>query len=111
MTTLDEYISHLPADAQERIEAGARKLVEEQLRLAQLRKRMGFSQKAMAERLGVKQPRVSKLERGENGQLSAMRAYAQALGGDLEVTVSFPDGRRYLIATLADLEQVEADAG
>ncbi|MEI7608320.1 MAG: XRE family transcriptional regulator [Rhodospirillaceae bacterium] len=107
MTSLDEYISRLPADAQERIEAGARMIVEEQLRLAQLRKRMGLSQKAMAARLGVKQPRVSKLERGEDNQLSAMRSYVQALGGELNVTVCFPDGRKFQIETVADLEQVE----
>lgn len=68
-------------------------------RLAELRAEQGINQTALAARLQVSQPRVSRIERGdlENTQLATLRAYIQALGGELEVTAKFGDDRIIIV--------------
>lgn len=61
--------------------------------LQELREQRRVSQVALAARLGVRQPTVSKLERREDVALSTLRRYVAALGGVLHVTAQFADGR------------------
>src|SRR5262249_18695013 len=67
-------------------------------RLAEVRARSGLTQAEVADRLGVRQERVSAMERGD---VSAMEvrtaaAYVEALGGRLESTVGRGSGRGVL---------------
>jgi predicted XRE-type DNA-binding protein len=68
-------------------------------RLSELREALGMTQVALAERLHVTQSRVSRIERGaiDHTQLETLRAYLEALGGELVVTARFGD-ERILIA-------------
>lgn len=59
--------------------------------LAEARQRAGLTQTQVAERLGIAQPDVSKLERRADVQLSTLRAYARAIGGELHVGLQGPD--------------------
>lgn len=88
---LDVDLTKLTLD---RTRSGGNKL---RIGLASLRAVKGRSQVEMAERIGVTQAQVSKVEAGEDWKLSTLRRYAEALGGQLEVTVAL-DGRRYRIA-------------
>lgn len=58
--------------------------------LAEARKRAGLTQTQVAERLGVGQSDVSKLERRADVRLSTLRAYARALGARLRVGIQGP---------------------
>lgn len=111
MTGLDRYLAKLSPESQARIAARTDEIVQEQMRLAELRADLGLSQADMAKRIGVKQPRVSKMERKGGIPLSAMRTYVEALGGSLEVVASFPNGRRVRIDSAKDLERAEDEAG
>ncbi|MGA4542689.1 helix-turn-helix domain-containing protein [Uniformispora flossi] len=57
--------------------------------LAELRKSVGKTQKEVAAALGVSQARVSQIEHGrvEVMGVETLRAYAAALGGELDITV------------------------
>lgn len=55
--------------------------------LADARTRAGLTQTQVAERLGVGQSDISKLERRSDVRLSTLRAYAAAIGGRLHVTI------------------------
>jgi transcriptional regulator with XRE-family HTH domain len=70
--------------------------IEDELRLAagltSLRERAGLSQRDVAKRLGVSQPRVAAIERSRNVTLAVLEQYVLAVGGELEVTVV--QGRR-----------------
>ena len=65
--------------------------IEEELRLAAgltaLREQAGLSQRELAERLGVKQPRVAAIEKARNVTIDVLERYVDALGGQLQVTV------------------------
>ncbi|GLW09933.1 hypothetical protein Misp01_50620 [Microtetraspora sp. NBRC 13810] len=57
------------------------------MRLAELRTRSGLTQRQVADRMAVRQERVSAIERGdvEALQLGTLIAYAKALGGQVDV--------------------------
>lgn len=58
--------------------------------LKELRKAIGKTQADVARILGVSQSRVSQIENGDPAamELDTLRAYAAALGGRLDITVS-----------------------
>jgi predicted XRE-type DNA-binding protein len=57
--------------------------------LAELRKLVGLTQAEIAAVLGVSQSRISDIERGRSStiELETLRAYAAALGGEVDITV------------------------
>ncbi|GLZ76465.1 hypothetical protein Afil01_12720 [Actinorhabdospora filicis] len=83
------------------IEAGAAQLVaiSRAARLVEMRKERGLTQQQLAERLHVRQERVSAIERGQvaNSEIATIAAYVSALGGTLEVVANF-GSTRLLIA-------------
>lgn len=67
--------------------------VPQRVRLLQeLREQRHVSQVALATKLGVRQPTVSKIERRSDVGVSTVRRYVQALGGTLRITAEFADG-------------------
>lgn len=64
-------------------------------KLSEVRRRHGLRQEDLAERLHISQPRVSSIERGDIDQshVATLRAYAEALGGELEVAIRLGDER------------------
>jgi ribosome-binding protein aMBF1 (putative translation factor) len=67
-------------------------------RLAEVRRATGLNQEELAQRLGISQSRISRIEHGdlERTELATLRAFVQALGGDLEITVKLGDERLVL---------------
>jgi DNA-binding XRE family transcriptional regulator len=61
------------------------------LHLAELRTERGLTQVQLAERLGTSQENVSRIERAEDTQMSTIRRYVEALGGNLELHAVFED--------------------
>jgi len=53
--------------------------------LSELRRRLGLTQVELADRAGMSQSDLSKLERRRDVRLSTLRAYTEALGGRLRV--------------------------
>jgi DNA-binding XRE family transcriptional regulator len=64
--------------------------------LRSLREASGITQVDMAERMGVTQAQVSKIETGEDHRVSTLERYAEALGGRLVVAVVV-GGRQYCV--------------
>lgn len=67
----------------------AQEMMAEML-LAEIRKQTGLTQVDLAQRLGITQPTLSKLESQDDMQLSTLRRIIEALGGDLEVIAHLP---------------------
>lgn len=65
--------------------------IEDELRLAagltSLREQAGLSQRDLAKRLGVSQPRIAAIERSKNVTVELLEQYVEAVGGRLRVTV------------------------
>lgn len=98
------------SDLKARMSPEARARVDAQVResiaampLADIRKAIGQTQQELAARLGVAQGSVSKVENAADLYLSTLRKYVEALGGELRLTATFPDGRQIDIDRLPDL--------
>lgn len=94
---------------QEKIRKRTEELLAE-LPLQELRQARALSQQELAEVLGLNQATVSKLERRTDMYLSSLRRFVEAMGGELEISASFPDGR-VRIQLLEDLDTKEEPAG
>jgi len=57
--------------------------------LSALRRRLGYSQVELAKRMKIQQASISKLERRPDALLSTLRAYLEAMGGELEIQARF----------------------
>ena len=60
--------------------------------LAELRQARMLSQQQLAALLHIQQASVSKLERRTDMYISTLRGFVNAMGGELEINVRFPDG-------------------
>ncbi len=82
------------------VEAGAERLVAENRahRLAEMRRCLGLTQADVADRMHVRQERVSAIERAgvDASELRTLAAYVKALGGHLEIIADF-GGERLVI--------------
>lgn len=65
--------------------------IEDELRLAAgltaLREQAGYSQRELARRMGISQPRVAAIEQSRNVTIEVLEQYVDAVGGELEVSV------------------------
>jgi DNA-binding XRE family transcriptional regulator len=73
---------------------GSRSIPPHEVVLRELRAALGFTQEQLANRLGVQQAAVSRLERRPDMTLSSLRRYVEALGGELEINVRTRDGEQ-----------------
>ena len=78
--------------ARERAEQRSREIMADLL-LCELRQAVGPTQKELAERLGVAQPTLSRLEKQTDMQITTLQRLVEALGGELEIVARFPKGK------------------
>jgi DNA-binding Xre family transcriptional regulator len=62
------------------------------VRLAELRQARGLTQVELAERAGVAQANLSRVENQDDMKLGTLQKIVTALGGSLSMTARFPDG-------------------
>lgn len=77
-------------EQRERIEQAAREKIGA-VRLQQLREKLGHKQEDMAEKLGLSQSGVSRIEARKNLSVRTLQRYVEAMGGRLEVRAVFED--------------------
>jgi predicted transcriptional regulator len=81
-----KVIAGFSPERRKRIKARAKELIAEE---------------QVAKRLGGKQVYVSRLESRSDVKLSTLRDYVQAIGGELQLMVTFPEGTKAKIKDLA----------
>ncbi|HDX4051373.1 TPA: helix-turn-helix transcriptional regulator [Enterobacter soli] len=94
MASLKELMAQQSAESQERIATKVEKM-RRIVALNQLREELSVSQTELAAAMGVKQPTVAKIEQpGNDPRLSTLKRYVSALGGELSIDVTLPNGKR-----------------
>ena len=94
MATLKELIAQQSAESQYRIAAKVY-VIRRIVALNQLREELNISQTELAAAMGVKQPTVAKIEQpGNDPRLSTLKRYVSALGGEMSIDVTLPNGKR-----------------
>ena len=97
--TLQEVIESLPAAPRAAVEARAAELIQEELSLRDLRKKLDFTQVDVAHRLKKGQDVVSRIEQRGDLLLSTLNDYIHSLGGELELVCRFKDRPAVRIAS------------
>lgn len=94
--TLDDYLAKRPVDA-EALEIHKQRMLTEVRahRLRELREQAGLTQAQLAERIGVGQRQVSKIENGDldSTRIGTIRSYLHAVGGELTIEYVLGDQR------------------
>jgi len=103
--TLEEMIAAEAPDVRARIEARALELAEEAEGLTEIRKLSAHTQVGLAEKLRVKQPSVSRMERQADMYLSTLREYVEAAGGTLRLVVTLPNRAPVILTGLGELSK------
>ena len=100
--TLADKIQQLPAVRRKKVEARAAELISEELSLRDLRKAMNRTQMDVAKALKVGQDTVSRYEQRSDMLLSTLQGYVHAMGGELDLVVTFPNRKPGKLKPLAD---------
>ena len=103
MKTLEQMLNELPPSRRKRVERRAALLIEQEMTMRELRKARQLTQGEMAKTLGVKQEQISRLEKRTDLHLSTLRRQVQALGGELDLVVSFPDAAPIRLGGFAEI--------
>lgn len=93
---LKDFVSKHPVD-RERVDAHKERMLAEvrAYRLRELREQAGLTQAQLAERIGVGQRQVSKIESGDldSAKVGTIRNYLEAVGGKLALEYVLGDER------------------
>lgn len=106
---LAQIMEEIPIERRNKIEARAKELIAEQMTLRDLRKARELTQERMADFLKIRQDSVSRIEKRTDLLISTLRSYVEAMGGDLQLIVKFPDRPSVIITGLAELEDQVLD--
>lgn len=93
---MDEFLAQHPVD-RANIEVHKQRMLAEvrAFKLRELRQDAGLTQQQVAERIGVSQRQVSKIERGDldSAKAGTIRGYLEAVGGELALEFIVGDTR------------------
>lgn len=84
-------LKKMPAARRKKIAAQTLRLKEE-MALCELRQALDMTQTQLAESLSMKQAAISKFERQSDIYISTLRNILSAMGADLKIIASFPEG-------------------
>jgi transcriptional regulator with XRE-family HTH domain len=101
--TLAELKAELSAPMRRKVEARAKQIIEEIDGLRPLRAALDRTQQDLADRLGISQASVAKVEQRADMLLSTLTHYVEALGGRLSLVASFPGREEVRISGLGDI--------
>lgn len=69
--------------------------IRREITQAKIREELKLSQTELAQSLSISQPSIAKLENVDNDlKLSTLKRYIKALGGELSIDVTLPNGKR-----------------
>src|SRR5450432_2329343 len=96
--TLDHKFNELCPARRKKVDARAAELIAEEMSLRELRRAHRLTQKCMAEKLGIGQEGISRLEQRSDLLISTLRSYIKAMGGSLSIVAEFPDRQPIVLA-------------
>jgi transcriptional regulator with XRE-family HTH domain len=108
LKTLNEVLAEMEPERRKRVLEEAKRIAREYDALKALRRARSKTQVQVAKELAVTQPYVAKLERKSDLMLSVLRKYVRSVGGELELSVVFPDTGRLVLSGLGAIEEGDA---
>jgi DNA-binding transcriptional regulator YiaG len=103
--TLADKIQQLPMARRRKVESRAKELIAEEMSLRDLRKAMNRTQVELAKVLNVGQDTVSRYEQRSDMLLSTLQGYVRAMGGQLDLVVTFPRRKPVKLKSLGEVAE------
>lgn len=94
LVSLDDVLAAMPEKRRKAIEARGAELlakIERRMTLAEMRKGQKITQAALAEKLGIGQMQISRLEKRKDPRFSTIQRTVAAMGGTLTLVVTLPN--------------------
>ena len=111
MISHKDVMGKIPPQRHARIQERTDKALQEIRALREIREKLGLTQEELAQKLGVQQPAVSKLEReGRNLTLGTLSNIITSLGGTWEIRVYVPDLGDIRLAGSDDFEAIGSES-
>jgi len=85
--------------------------MEQALSLAELRRARAMTQEQLASDLHVGQASIARLERRTDMYLSTLRRFVEAMGGELDIVVRFPDQPQVRLRGIGELADSTSNPG
>jgi len=86
-----DLVAQMSPQSRARIKQRTEEMAAE-MALQELRQALQWTQQELAEKLGMNQAAISKLEHQSDMYVSTLRRFVAALGGELHITAHFPQG-------------------
>ena len=99
---LADKIRKLPAARRKKVAARSAELIAAEMSLRDLRKAMHRTQMEVAKVLKVGQDTVSRYEQRSDMLISTLQGYVQAMGGELDLVVTFPNRKPVKLKSLGE---------
>jgi transcriptional regulator with XRE-family HTH domain len=99
---VDDIIKKLSPAQRKKVETRAAQLIAEVMTLRELRHARKLTQVKMAQKLGITQDSVSRLEKRSDLLLSTLRKTVEAMGGSLTLVAEFPDRKPVFLCGIAE---------
>jgi len=93
MRNIEDIMKSIPAKRRAKIEESVRRKVTA-IRLQQARESQGVTQEQLADKLHMTQPALSRFERRPDVRVSKLARYVHAIGGELEISVTFRGAKK-----------------
>ena len=110
MSTLTDRMDKLPPSRRKKVEERTWALIAEEMSLRDLRRALKQTQVRVAEKLGINQENVSRLEQRSDLLISTLRDYVEAMGGKLSLVAEFPDRPSVTLTGIAALSERPAES-
>jgi DNA-binding XRE family transcriptional regulator len=104
-TNINEKIKRLSPAQRKKVEQRATQLIAEEMTLRELRRARKLTQTRVAQKLGISQDSVSRLEKRSDLLLSTLRKTIEAMGGNLSLVAQFPDRAPVLLSGISSDEK------
>lgn len=99
--TLDEILNEMPPERRAHIDQLAAEMRAE-MNLCEVRRLRKLTQARLSKKLKIGQEGVSRIEKRTDLYLSTLRSYVEAVGGELTLTVKFPDHAPVILTGLGE---------
>ena len=99
---LADKIRKLPVARRKKVAARSAELIAAEMSLRDLRKAMHRTQMEVAKVLKVGQDTVSRYEQRSDMLISTLQGYVQAMGGELDLVVTFPNRKPVKLKSLGE---------
>ena len=110
MVTFEERMAQLNPERKAKIESKTDGLHRDYIVLREIREKLNLTQAEMAQRVGVKQPAISKLENGDRRlTLETLSEIITALGGEWELNVKLSGNKVMRLAGSKDFAAAQAE--